>query len=321
MKFWEDSDRAMEDFDIQLWMRFTREVLNLGQEVKATDVHSFVCRFGKFSVEVRTPPSSVGMGEDRSPLNPNAKVFRKQDSIGKSRLENSTGKGEARGIHQLKRELFRMRAQVKGLQDKLDGKKILDHHDFNWTPPSASEGTSSGLQTHIRHSRRKIAKMRELLESVSQVVFEDKETDPQVVSEDDKEGILESMEEDVASMTEKFDEGKGGGAEPELTEADVKRMFLWSLQYLTEDDVPEEDILEKVGMTKEVWSKSNRVLEDDEPHDDDLKWLGASREDVFKTKRRFARLNAFGINYEETMRKYWNAFRDGCKGRDVSEMG
>lgn len=321
MKFWEDSDRAMEDFDIQLWMRFTREVLNLGQEVKATDVHSFVCRFGKFSVEVRTPPSSVGMGEDRSPLNPNAKVFRKQDSIGKSRLENSTGKGEARGIHQLKRELFRMRAQVKGLQDKLDGKKISDHYDFNWTPPSASEGTSSGLQTHIRHSRRKIAKMRELLESVSQVVFEDKETDPQVVSEDDKEGILESMEEDVASMTEKFDEGKGGGAEPELTEADVKRMFLWSLQYLTEDDVPEEDILEKVGMTKEVWSKSNRVLEDDEPHDDDLKWLGASREDVFKTKRRFARLNAFGINYEEKMRKYWNAFRDGCKGRDVSGMG
>ena len=128
MKFWVDSDRAMEGFDIQLCMRFTREVLNLGQEMKAKDVHSFVCRFGKFSVEVRTPPSSVGMGEDRSPLNPNAKEFRKQDSIGKSRVKNSTGKGEARGIHQFKRELFRMRAQVKGLQDKLDGKKILDHH-------------------------------------------------------------------------------------------------------------------------------------------------------------------------------------------------
>jgi len=321
VKFWEDSDRAMESFDIQLWMRFTREVLNLGQEVKATDVHSFVCRFGKFSVEVRTPPSSVGMGEDHSPLNPNAKVFRKQDSIGKSRLENSTGKGEARGIHQLKRELFRMRAQVKGLQDKLDGKKISDHYDFNWTPPSASEGTSSGLQTHIRHSRRKIAKMRELLESVSQVVFEDKETDPQVVSEDDKEGILESMEEDVASMTEKFDEGKRGGAEPEDTEADAKLGFLWMLQSLAEDDVPEEDILEKVGTTKEYWSKTNRILGDDEPHDDDLKWLGVSREDVFKTKRRVACLNAFGINYEEKMRKYWNAFKDGCKGRDVSEMG
>jgi hypothetical protein len=136
-----------------------------------------------------------------------------------------------------------------------------------------------------------------------------------------KEGILESMEEDVASMTEKFDEGKRGGAEPEVTEADVKRMFLWSLQYRTEEDVPEEDILEKVGATNEYWSKTNRILGDDEPHDDDLKWLGVSREDVFKTKRRFARLNAFGINYEEKMRKYWNAFRDGCKGRDVSEMG
>jgi len=321
VKFWEDSDRAMEGFDFQSWIQFTRDVLSLGQEVKATDVHSFVCRFGKFSVEVRTPPSSVGMDEDRRPLNPNAKVFRKQDSIGKSRLENSTGKGEARGIHQLKRELFRMRAQVKGLQDKLDGKKISDHYDFNWTPPSASEGTSSGLQTHIRHSRRKIAKMRELLESVSQVVFEDKETDPQVVSEDDKEGILESMEEDVASMTEKFDEGKRGGAEPEDTEADAKLGFLWMLQSLAEDDVPEEDILEKVGTTKEYWSKTNRILGDDEPHDDDLKWLGVSREDVFKTKRRVACLNAFGINYEEKMRKYWNAFKDGCKGRDVSEMG
>ena len=75
MKFWEDSDRAMEGFDIQLCMRFTREVLNLGQEAKAKDVHSFVCRFGNFSVEVRTQPSSVGIGEDRSPLNPNAKEF------------------------------------------------------------------------------------------------------------------------------------------------------------------------------------------------------------------------------------------------------
>ena len=41
-----------------------------------------------------------------------------------------------------------------------------------------------------------------------------------------------------------------------------------------EDDLPEEDILEKVGATKEVWIKSNRILEDDEPHDDDssLAW-------------------------------------------------
>ena len=32
-------------------------------------------------------------------------------------------------------------------------------------------------------------------------------------------------------------------------------------------------------------------------------------------------MNAFGIGYEEKMRNYWNAFRDCCKGRDVSEMG
>ena len=44
-----------------------------------------------------------------------------------------------------------------------------------------------------------------------------------------------------------------------------------------------------------------------------------SKEDFFWAKRRFACLNAFGINYEEKMRKYWNAFRDGCKGKDVSE--
>ena len=324
MKFWEDSDRAMEGLDIQLCMRFTREVLNLGQEVKAKDVHSFVCRFGKFSVEVRTPPSSVGMGEDRSPLNPNAKEFRKQDSIGKSRVKNSTGKGEARGIHQFKRELFRMRAQVKELQDKLDGKKILDHYDFNWTPPSAPEDTLSGLQTHIRHLHRKKAKMCELLESVSQVVFEDKETDPQVVSEDEtgklKEGILESMEEDVASMTEKFDEGKRGGAEPEVTEADAKRLFLWTLQSLAGDE-PSEDILEKMGATNEYLSNCVRILGDDEPHDDDLCRLGMSKEDLFEAKRRMACVNAFGCDFEKKMRKYWNAFRDGCKGRDVSEMG
>ena len=32
-------------------------------------------------------------------------------------------------------------------------------------------------------------------------------------------------------------------------------------------------------------------------------------------------MNAFGYDFEEKMRKYWNAFRDGCKGRKVSEMG
>ena len=139
MKFWEVSDRAMESFDFQSWSRFTRDALNLGQEAKAKDVHSFVCRFGNFSVDVRTQLSSVGIGEDRSPLNPNAKLFRKptecmkkqgakdlKDSIGKSRLENSTGKGEARVCHEFKQKLFRMRAQVKEIQDKLDGKENLD---------------------------------------------------------------------------------------------------------------------------------------------------------------------------------------------------
>ena len=76
-----------------------------------------------------------------------------------------------------------------------------------------------------------------------------------------------------------------------------------------------------MGTTKEEWSKTNRILRDDEPHDDDLKWLGMSKEDVFKTKRRIACMNAFGCDSEKKMRKYWNAFRDGCKGRDVSEMG
>ena len=49
--------------------------------------------------------------------------------------------------------------------------------------------------------------------------------------------------------------------------------------------------------------------------------LGISKDDFFAAKRCFACLNAFGIGYEEKMRKYWNAFKDGCKGRGVSEMG
>ena len=32
-------------------------------------------------------------------------------------------------------------------------------------------------------------------------------------------------------------------------------------------------------------------------------------------------MNTFGCDFEKKMRKYWNAFKDGCKGRDVSEMG
>ena len=73
MKFWGDSDRAMENFEIQSWFQFTRDCLLLRQEAK--DLYSFVCRFGNFSVEVRPQTSSVGIGEDRSPLNPNAKIF------------------------------------------------------------------------------------------------------------------------------------------------------------------------------------------------------------------------------------------------------
>ena len=68
--------------------------------------------------------------------------------------------------------------------------------------------------------------MCEVLENGSQVVPEDKDTVPQVVSEDKetgklKDGILESMEEDDESNPEKFDEGKKGGAEPEIIEADA----------------------------------------------------------------------------------------------------
>ena len=63
-----------------------------------------------------------------------------------------------------------------------------------------------GLKIHIRHLRRKKAKMCELLENVSRVASEDKETGPQVVSEDKetgklKDGILGSMEEDDKSQT------------------------------------------------------------------------------------------------------------------------
>ena len=95
------------------------------------------------------------------------------------------------------------------------------------------------------------------------------------------------------------------------------------LQCVAEDEVepPSEEILEGMGITKEEWSKLHRVLRDDEPHDDDLKWLRLSKEDAFTFKWRLACMNAFGIGCEEKMRKYWNAFRDGCKGRDVSEMG
>ena len=40
---------------------------------------------------------------------------------------------------------------------------------LNWTPPSAQEDTLSGIQTHIRHLRRKQTAMCKWLESVSEV--------------------------------------------------------------------------------------------------------------------------------------------------------
>jgi len=153
-----------------------------------------------------------------------------------------------------------------------------------------SKDTLRGLRVHIRHLRRKKVEMCKLLESVPQVVSEDKETG--------------KLNEDVESKTEKFDEGKRGGAEPEITEANAKRAFLRTLQYRADDDVPREDILEKMGTTKEEWIKTNRILRDDKPHDDDLKWLGTSKEGLFEAKRRIAWMDAFGCNSENKMRKY-----------------
>ena len=320
----------MEKFETMSPIEMAKLVLQLRHGLDPK-VESFVFRFGSFSLGVQLRSSSEGTSKDSSQLNPNAKVFNKisaeclkkqgtKDPKESSQSKKLTGKANALRILDLKRkQLSSLRTQVKETQKMLDGKGSFDQYDFNWTLPSAPEDALCGLNTHIRHLRRKKAKMCELLESVSQVVFEDKETDPQVVSEDEtgklKEGILESMEEDVASMTEKFVEGK-----PFIIEADTKRNVLWTLQYYA-DDVTREDILEKMGMTKEEWIKANRIIRDDKPHDDDLKWLGVSREDVFQTKRRFAWMDAFGCDSEKKMRKYWNAFRDGCKGRDVSEMG
>ena len=141
--------------------------------------------------------------------------------------------------------------------------------------------------------------MLKLLESVS------------VVSEDDK------------SKTEKLDEGRKGGGDSKVIEAQAKRSFCWMLQRLSdgEGEPPREEILKELGTTKVEWSRTLRVLRDDEPRDDDLKWLEFSKEDVSDFKRALACLGAFGLGSEAKMRKYWNAVRDGCKGRDVSEMG
>ena len=199
---------------------------------------------------------------------------------------------------------------MKEIQDTLDGKENLDQCDFNWTPPSAPEDTLSGIQTHIRHLRRKQTAMCKWLESVSEVGPE----------EDKSKAELKSMEKDDESKTEKFDEDRRGGAEPEDTEALGKRKCLWMLQSLAEDE-PSEDILEKMNTTKEEWSMTSRLFRDDDPQDDVLKWFGMpSKEDVFKLKRELECMNTFGCDFEEKMRRYWNAFKDGCKGRDVSEI-
>jgi len=314
----------MEKFETMSPIEMAKLVLQLRHGLDP-EVESFVFRFGSFSLGVQLRFSSEGTSKDSSQLNPNAKVFNKisaeclkkqgtKDPKESSQSKKLTGKANALRILDLKRkQLSSLRTQVKETQKMLDGKGSFDQYDFNWTLPSAPEDTLCGLNTHIRHLRRKKAKMCELLESVSQVVSED-ETGKL------KEGILESMEEDVASMTEKFDEGKRGGAEPEVTEADAKRLFLWTLQSLAGDE-PSEDILEKMGATNEYLSNGVRILGDDEPHDDELCRLGMSKEDLFEAKRRMACVNAFGCDFEKKMRKYWNAFRDGCKGRDVSEMG
>ena len=128
------------------------------------------------------------------------------------------------------------------------------------------------------------------------------------------------------SKAEKFDDGRRGGAEPKASEADAKRGTVVGLRMLQclsdgEGEPPSEEILKELGATKEEWSRIFRVLRNDEPSADDLKWLGMSKEEAFDTKRALVCLNAFGIDAQAKMRKYLNAFRGGCKGRDVSEMG
>ena len=205
------------------------------------EVESFVFRFGSFSLGVQLQSSSEGTSKDSSQLNPNAKVFnnkisaeylKKQGtkdlkkSIGKSQSKKLTGKANALRILGFKRKLSSLRTQVKKTQGMLDGKENLDQCDFNWTPPSAPEDTLSGIKTHIRHLRRKLTAMCKCLESVSEVGPE----------EDKPKAELKSMEKDDESKTEKFDEDRRGGAEPEDTKAPLKRIRLWMLQTLAGDE-------------------------------------------------------------------------------------
>ena len=200
----------------------------------------------------------------------------------------------------MKRELEAVQVEVKEAQSILDGENNIGQHDLkNWTPPSVSQVTPRGLKTHIRHYRGKLKVLRELPKRVSEVSEKDKST------------------------IEKLDEGRKGGGDSKVREAQTKRSCVWLLQYLSdgESEPPREEILRELGTTKEEWSRTIRVLRDDEPRDDDLKWLGWSKEDVSDFKRALACMNAFGIDFEPKMRKYWHAVRVGCKGRDVSEMG
>ena len=311
----------MEKFETMSPIEMAKLVLQLRHGLDP-EVESFVFRFGSFSLEVRLRSSSEGTSKDSSQLNPNAKVFNKisaeclkkqgtKDPKESSQSKKLTGKANALRILDFKQKLSSLRTQVKKTQGMLDGKENLDQCDFNWTPPSASEDTLSGLQTHNRHLRRKQTAMCKWLESVSEVGPE----------EDKSKAELKSMEKDDESKTEKFDEDRRGGAEPEDTEARGTRKRLWMLQSLAGDE-PSEDILEKMNTTKEEWSMTSRLFRDDDPQDDVLKWFGnPSKEDVSNLKRELACMNTFGCDFAKKMRKYWNAFKDGCKGRDVSEMG
>ena len=125
------------------------------------------------------------------------------------------------------------------------------------------------------------------------------------------------------SKNEKLDEGRKSGGDSKVSEAQANRRVCWLRQCLSdgEGEPLREEILKGMGTTKEEWSRVLRVLRDDEPRDDDLKWLEFSKEDVLEFKRYPAYMNAFGVDAQAKIRKYLNAFRGGCKGRDVSGIG
>ena len=287
----------MESYDAlaTTWLQFAKQCLQLEQWA-SPGVHSLLFRHDNFSLEIRGRPR-----EDRQ-LDPNAKVFENAENLTKRGLEDPKDNigNQMRGTHALRRELKAAQAEEKETLDMLEGQNNFGQHDFrNWTPPSVPQGTARGLKTLIRHSRRKVTAMRKLLARAPEV------------SEGNK------------SKNEKLDEGRKGGEDSKVIEAKQDRCLCWLLQCLSdgEGEPPREEILKEVGTTKERWSRMIRVLRDDEPRDDDLKWLGWSKEDVIEFKKALVYMNAFGVDAQAKMRKYWNAFRNGFKGRDVSEMG